>query len=186
LDADLISGVIAAADPARVSEARLRLAKLREAPLEGGFQSRLTEVAGASQVGANSANDLIAGVMAQADVDRVAAATAKLAGMEPGDAAKLVAREKVLKQFESTLLANSLESIMPKSQDRLAGGGTAGEIWRGQQIQFMSEAMAEASPLGLANLFGDGPAQPLQLANVPPAGSARIKPFAFGGQEGQS
>ncbi|MFN0192261.1 MAG: hypothetical protein ACKVP5_09845 [Aestuariivirga sp.] len=139
-----------------------------------------------------SAPDLILDVMANADRKRMADAASKLADLNGNEAAaQTIAREKVLKEFESTLLANTLESIMPKSQDSLLGGGPAEEIWKGQQVQFISQAIAERSPLGLIGMFGDA-SRPAHVAgdlDVAANGHqrGRIKSFAYSpGMEGQS
>jgi hypothetical protein len=184
LGTDIISGVMAAAEPSKLSKARTKLASLADAPIAGEFQSKLVEAAGFIPAKGGAAPDLIMDVMAHADRSRVADAAMKLAGADHGDLkTKDIAREKVLKQFESTLLANSLESIMPEPHDALTGGGPAASIWRGQQIQFVSEAIAERSPLGLVDMFSDSPSKSVQAANGP----GRIRPFAFdGGEEGQS
>jgi hypothetical protein len=185
---DLIAEVMSAVEPARLDRARTRLSALAGAQPTENFPSTLRHVAGSAETQVAPVKDLIMEVMANADRNRMADATLKLAGLAEGDSqSRAIARERVIRQFESTLLASTLESILPKSQDALTGGGTAAEMWRGQQIQFTAEALAERSPLGLIGMFADS--QP-EMVRLPGADSTTrsgpIRPFAYRGEEVKS
>jgi hypothetical protein len=190
LDVDLIAGVMSAAEPGRLSKARNKLAELAGEPVGNGFASTLKQAAVSKPIQDRVESDAILDVIANAELGRRAEASSTTAGAtESETAGNTAARQKVLKEFESTLLASSLESIMPKSQDALTGGGPAAEIWRGQQILFMSQAIAERSPLSLLGMFGDAPAKPekltADLGAVPGDNQqGRIRSFAYiaGGQ----
>lgn len=178
---DLIAEVMSAVEPARLDRARTRLYALAGTQPTENFPSALRDVAGSPETRVAPAKDLIMEVMANADRNRMADATLKLAGLAEGDRqSRAIAREQVIRQFESTLLASALETIIPKSQDALTGGGMATEMWRGQQIQFMSEAMAERSPLGLIGMFADSQPEMVSLPGADStARSGPIRPFAY-------
>ncbi|NJM28738.1 MAG: hypothetical protein HC855_00115 [Rhizobiales bacterium] len=175
---------MSAAEPGKLSNARIRLSELAATPVENGFAAKLKQIARVDKAVEPSAPDLILGVMANADRKRMADAASKLADLNGNEAAaRTIAREKVLKEFESTLLASTLESIMPKSQDSLLGGGPAEEIWKGQQVQFLSQAIAQRSPLGLIGMFGDAPRQAQVAGNLDVTANGhqfgRIRSFAY-------
>lgn len=185
MDVDLIAGVMSAAEPDRISKARIKLAELAGAPAGEGFNSALAQASVSERIQNRTKSDVSLDAVQSADRTRLAKASpASASATESDTAGRSAAKRKVLQEFESTLLASSLASIMPKSEDPLYGGGDAAEIWRGQQIQFMSQAMAERSPLGLLGMFGDSPPEPeivaVNLGNGPVRDRRdRIKPFAY-------
>ena len=56
-------------------------------------------------------------------------------------------------QFEAMMLRNFVEEMMPKQTASLYGEGTAGEIWRSMQVDYMSQEMAKSGGIGIASLL---------------------------------
>ena len=88
---------------------------------------------------------------------------------ESRQAAKIVA----MRGLETVLATKMVEAMMPKDQSRIYGEGTAGEIWRGFQIEAMGKALAGQ---GLFSTSKDD-ATPKDLTNQPSRQRRTIVPF---------
>jgi hypothetical protein len=63
-------------------------------------------------------------------------------------------REKTMQQLMSTLVVSALESMMPQSETLLFGDKVSGNFWRGQQIQYVAEAVSKRLSLGIGKIHG--------------------------------
>jgi peptidoglycan hydrolase FlgJ len=59
-------------------------------------------------------------------------------------------KKKAYQQFEAGVLRNFVEEMLPKSTDSLYGSGTAGNVWRSMQADFMSQELAKSGGVGIA------------------------------------
>lgn len=103
--------------------------------------------------------DIVADVMAAADPQSVQLASAKLHSIDGGTAVasnQSNAKAEAMKKLEGVLLANMLDSMVPKSESDLYGGGTAGDTWRSFQVNQMAEDMAQRGVLNLDQLGNGG------------------------------
>lgn len=62
-------------------------------------------------------------------------------------------REKVGKDFEAMFLRQTLESILPESDNAVFGGGTAGSMWRSMLADRVSGVLAERGVLGISEML---------------------------------
>lgn len=183
---DLITGVMTAADPTKLSSARSKLDENRLNEGGNAFGASLKGVRRqptVSRLHAVNTMDMIADVMASAKPDRLERAVASLGGKNSmqnlhGDERST----KVLNQFESTLLSNFLDSVVPETGDGFYGDDAGADMWRGLQVQTMAEAISERSILGLDRMINSH----AENANTQDAGRSsdqglerKIRPFAF-------
>lgn len=62
-------------------------------------------------------------------------------------------RLKTAKDFEAMFLRQTLESILPSSENSVFGGGTAGGMWRSMMADKISGVLAERGVLGLSDML---------------------------------
>lgn len=60
-------------------------------------------------------------------------------------------KEKAYEQFEASVLRNFVEEMLPKSTENVYGEGTAGNVWRSMQADFMSQELAKSGGIGIAS-----------------------------------
>jgi peptidoglycan hydrolase FlgJ len=60
-------------------------------------------------------------------------------------------KEKAYQQFEASVLRNFVEEMLPKSTESAYGEGTAGNVWRSMQADFMSQELAKSGGIGIAS-----------------------------------
>ncbi len=141
---DIVANVVAAASPERVARAEKRLAASSNQIATVRFREDIGHVAAQ----ASPSDDLLLDVLTEADPEKSSAAFGKLTSIDgPLSVSSTV---PVLAKLESVLLANALESIMPKNSGSLYGDDKSGNFWRGQQIAVMSDELAERQVLGLS------------------------------------
>ena len=56
---------------------------------------------------------------------------------------------RVSAEFEAMVLQNLLDTAMPKSMDKLFGGGAGGSLWRSTLLEHVGRMMAERGDLQL-------------------------------------
>lgn len=198
IGSDLVLGVVNSANP------RKKIAA--QAALEGGigktfsaFFDKLLKPNvtshGAKFIGQPKVrdlpNDLIAGVMESADSKKLAGAVQNLkrdsvqvamAEMVAPKPAVEKSAAKQSQQFEAMMLRSFVEDMMPKSTGGLYGEGTAGDIWRSLEVDFMSQEIAKSGGIGIAEIVNksdksDGAANSSNSLNrIEPKGSL----FGFG------
>ena len=149
------------------------------------FASMLSNAKRALPHGGNGATpNLLEDVMAAADPKK--AENAQVALLNSGDARTRSpgqgdAKQTAMLALEGTLMTKFVDQMLPKSKHALYGSGTAGDTWRGFEVDQFGAALAKSDPLnfappqggvklaasvGAVNLFGSGlddrqPVQPI-------------------------
>lgn len=161
---DLVLDVVKAANPER--------ARIAQAGLQRGqsVASAAHEFADAEKtvrrnpgIGKFLSTDIVGDVVNAADPAKLQTSIAKLGGTpEPAgvNMASLVInasdtksanpREKAYEQFEASVLRNFVEGMLPKATESVYGEGTAGNVWRSMQADFMSQELAKSGGIGIA------------------------------------
>jgi Rod binding domain-containing protein len=67
-----------------------------------------------------------------------------------GSAKAVNPKAKAYQQFEASVLRNFVEEMLPKATENVYGEGTAGNIWRSMQADFMSQELAKSGGIGIA------------------------------------
>lgn len=62
-------------------------------------------------------------------------------------------QQKAGKDFEALFLRQTLESILPESDNAIFGGGTAGGMWRSMLADRVSGVLAERGVLGISEML---------------------------------
>jgi|GEM_PF-388186 len=174
IGSDLIFDVVKAAKSQKVHLATVKLGgaidgqKLVE-KFKTVFDSKFSRHLKVSQL----PTDLISDVIDSADQNRLSAAVEKLSVRDAPFApygetsvallagsnhqvdaqAVLSPKKKEHQQFEAMVLRNFVEDMMPKSTASLYGKGTAGEVWRSMQADFMSQEIAKSGGIGIARIL---------------------------------
>ena len=68
-----------------------------------------------------------------------------------GSAKAVNPKEKAYQQFEASVLRNFVEEMLPKATENVYGEGTAGNVWRSMQADFMSQELAKSGGIGIAS-----------------------------------
>jgi len=164
---DLVLDVVRAANPER--------ARIAQAGLQRG-QSVVTaahEFADAERtvkrnpgIGRFLTTDIVGDVVNAADPAKLQTSIAKLGGTpdpagvdmaslvvnanETGAAKAANPKAKAYEQFEASVLRNFVEGMLPKATESVYGEGTAGNVWRSMQADFMSQELAKSGGIGIA------------------------------------
>lgn len=133
IPSDLVLDVVRAADPAAAGKAQalLESAASRKSELAALTPEFSRQVA---SVGATGLSDL------RDRLDAVAAT--------PADADKV---PEAYRQFESMVLGNFVQSMMPDDGEEVFGKGTAGEIWKDMMAQEIGKVIADGGGIGIAD-----------------------------------
>jgi Rod binding domain-containing protein len=91
--------------------------------------------------------DIVMDVLKAATPRKAAVAAAKLQGTE------MTARAKANQQFEAVMLRSMVEDMLPKDSSAIYGEGTAGNIWRSMQADFISQELSKAGGVGIAKML---------------------------------
>ena len=154
IPSDLVIGVMRAAPAERASTAAQKLGVT--APSAPEFEVVLGEP---RQPAATAHIDLISGVLAAGDPERMSAATASLDGYRTtlANSPQAVAA----RGLETALIRNLLETMVPQEADGVLGGSFASGIWRSMAVDQMASLYAKAGGLGLSESIiaslGDDP-----------------------------
>lgn len=130
---DLVLDVVKAANPDR--------ARVAQASLQGG-----TGRAGPTLQFA----DAVRALHQKPGLGRLLPSDA-VAGMAVAADNRVDPKQKAYQQFEAGILRNFVEEMLPKSTDTLYGAGTAGNVWRSMQADFMSQELAKSGGIGIAS-----------------------------------
>lgn len=145
---DLIADVMRAADRTSLAQAQSRLAQTAAKPGRASLFAGVSAlVSGKMAKPASLPNDLVADVMAAAPAAARNTAVAKLEGAAGGKPP--AGLHGAMQGLQSALLSTMVDAMVPKEQVSLYGEGTAGEIWRGFQVNQFSDELAQADVLGL-------------------------------------
>jgi peptidoglycan hydrolase FlgJ len=154
---DLVLDVVKAAYPERVRLAKTGLQSgVGPAPQ---FAEAVTEVHQTSGIGRLLSTDIVGDVVKAANPDKLQGNVMRLAG-------GVDATQKSYQKFEATVLRSFVEEMLPKSTDTLYGAGTAGNVWRSMQADFMSQELAESGGIGIAKSLARRDAQKADGASL--------------------
>lgn len=161
---DLVLDVVKAANPER---ARIAQAGLQRGPAATSSAREFADAENTVKrnpgIGRFLTTDIVGDVVNAADPAKLQTSIAKLGGTpDPAgaDMASLVLnasdtkavnpREKAYEQFEASILRNFVEGMLPKATENVYGEGTAGNVWRSMQADFMSQELAKSGGIGIA------------------------------------
>lgn len=168
---DLVLDVVKAANPER---ARIAQAGLQRGPAATSSAREFADAENTVKrnpgIGRFLSTDIVGDVINAADSAKLQTSIAKLNGtssLGQVDMAGLVLnasdsdaalglnqaanpKEKAYQQFEASVLRNFVEEMLPKTAENVYGEGTAGNIWRSMQADFMSQELAKSGGIGIA------------------------------------
>lgn len=164
---DLVLDVVKAANPER---ARVAQAGLQRGPLATNSAREFADAENTVKrnpgIGKFLSTDIVGDVVNAADPAKLQTSIAQLSGTSgparvdmaslvlnanAPDAAKAVnPKAKAYEQFEASILRNFVEGMLPKATDNVYGEGTAGNVWRSMQADFMSQELAKSGGIGIA------------------------------------
>ena len=145
LTSDLLVGVMKAASPARAGAAAAKLAGL----LAGAEVSAPSFQQALADSGQATGDDLIMGVLGAAEPEKLTRVQAKLAALGGEQPAKAVASD-AFRGFESAMLRNMMESILPPAASGVFGEGYAGSMWRSMAADQFASLYADRGGIGIA------------------------------------
>ncbi len=147
LTSDLLVGVMSAASPARARAAATKLAGL---PASDGIPAPSFQQALAASAKATG-DDLIMGVLGAAEPEKLTRVEAKLAALGGEPPAK-AANSDAFRGFESAMLRNMMESILPPAESGVFGEGYAGSMWRSMAADQFASLYADHGGIGIASM----------------------------------
>ncbi len=164
INSDLILGVTNAANPARLQMAR---AKLNNTDQNTAFHVNLKSLIDKRLASPSHVNqlpeDLISDVLKSANSTLLATATSRfsesaneaqafnnVASVPKNHHTKNAVANPGNEKFEAMMLRSFVEDMMPKASSDLYGEGTAGEVWRSMQADFISQEIAKGGGIGIA------------------------------------
>lgn len=132
IPSDLVLDVVRAADPAAAGKAQALLEsaasrKSERAALTPEFSRQIASVGGA---GLADLRDRLDAAAAAPSDDKV---------------------PEAYRQFESMVLGNFVQSMMPEDGQEVFGKGTAGEIWKDMMAQEIGKVIADGGGIGIAD-----------------------------------
>lgn len=161
---DLVLDVVKAANPerARIAQAGLQRGPSVTNPAKA-FADAENTVKRTTGIGRFLATDIVGDVVNAADPTKLKTSIAKLGGspdpagvdmaslvLNASDTKAINPREKAYQQFEASILRNFVEGMLPKATENVYGEGTAGNVWRSMQADFMSQELAKSGGIGIA------------------------------------
>lgn len=161
---DLVLDVVKAANPER---ARIAQAGLQRGPAATSsareFADAENTIKRTTGIGQFLDTDIVGDVVNAADPAKLQTGIAKLNGttslgqvdmaslvLDASDTKAVNPREKAYEQFEASVLRNFVEGMLPKATESVYGEGTAGNVWRSMQADFMSQELAKSGGIGIA------------------------------------
>jgi len=165
---DLVLDVVKAANPERARIAQAGLQRGPAATSSGReFADAENTVKRTTGIGRFLETDIVGDVVNAADPAKLQTSIAKLNGsssLGQVDLAGLVLnadgasgatkavnpKAKAYEQFEASVLRNFVEEMLPKATENVYGEGTAGNVWRSMQADFMSQELAKSGGIGIA------------------------------------
>jgi hypothetical protein len=193
---DIVLDVVRAASPRRVEHAAARLGASRQ--VTSSFDQELGKAGRAQGIAPQLPSDLVMDVIAAAEPAQSAAATDRLASLSGGSlpgktspvgglaglrerlSANTVQIESVsfatdsrkvaFREFEAAALKNFFETMLPSTEGGFYGQGTAGNVWRSMNADYLAQEFAKAGGIGIAHqLDRDKGADPVSAATIAPA-----------------
>jgi peptidoglycan hydrolase FlgJ len=146
---DLVLDVVKAANPDR---SRIAQAGLQTGKASQQFAAAVDSVHKTSGIGRFLSTDIVGDV---------------------AGAGKIDPKAKAYQKFEASVLRNFVEDMLPKSTESIYGAGTAGNVWRSMQADFMSQELAKSGGIGIASTLAR-----LDRSKEPGAALNEIAPHA--------
>jgi peptidoglycan hydrolase FlgJ len=146
---DIVADVLRKADPAELQAATLRLGRKGDATVKGTQSAR-------AQTDASFSRSV-----------HLAKDQARLSGHVVKQA------DTGMRGLENVLASKMVEAMLPEDQKSIYGDGTAGEVWRGFQIEMMGKALASQGLLSLASRTSAAHGH-----DLPNSSQFKIRPFA--------
>lgn len=153
IPSDLVVDVMNAAGPAQARMAAARLDATSKVENGTLFTEALQSLRSPKPSG-----DLVVDVMRAAEPAGAGAAARKLAGLSavPNDA---------YAQFESFMLRDAIEEMLPKSDSGAFGEGFAGGVWRSMAAEQFASIFTQHGGLGVAEMMRSRAAAPQAAAH---------------------
>lgn len=189
LTTDIVMDVVAAADPARMSMAQARLKSGAGSPAvsETSFADALNQAGAKRGIARVLDRDIVADVVRAADPRKALASAQNLSGgpvelaslMPVTETPGVVRRQavpadtpagKAAHEFEAVFLRSAVEQLLPKGENSLFGGGTAGTMWRSLAAEHLSNQLALADGTGIAGLVFEAMERARAAQGSEPAG----------------
>lgn len=137
---DLILDVINAADPAKAQAMATRLRQASASSQVSGYADSFnTEM---RQMGLPPEQMSMLGTSSSVTIRNATTISRKNATDTPSDA---------YRRFEATILSKFVETMLPSKATAVYGSGTAGEVWRSMLAERMSDEIAKAGGIGIAD-----------------------------------
>lgn len=152
IPSDLIVDVMKAVAPAQAKMAAARLQATSKMEASGGLFTEALQ----SLRSKRPSGDLVVGVMRAAEPAGAGTAARKLASLSP-------APNDAYAQFESFMLRDAIEEMLPNSDSGAFGGGFAGGVWRSMAAEQFASIFTQHGGLGIAEMMRSRAAAP-QLA----------------------
>jgi peptidoglycan hydrolase FlgJ len=143
IPSDLVVDVMRAADPARV---QLATRKLAAASSTAVASADFTAALGQADAAAAPSGDLVLDVMRAAEPQRAQAAARKLVALAGG-------KPDAYGQFESFMLRDAFEAMLPKAESGAYGDGFAGGVWRSMAAEQFASIFTSHGGLGIAEML---------------------------------
>jgi hypothetical protein len=180
---DIVLDVVKAANPMRVKHAAAKLGATQQAT--ASFAQELGKAGRAQGIAPQLPSDIVMDVIAAADPGQSVEASNKLAGLSQGllpgptspvgglaglreklsasttqiepasfttDSRKVVAH----RDFEATVLRSFFETMLPKPEGGFYGQGTAGNVWRSMNADYLAQEFAKTGGIGIAQQLDKG------------------------------
>ena len=164
---DLVLDVVKAANPERARIAQTGLQRGQSvASAAHEFADAEKSVKRNPGIGRFLTTDIVGEVVNAADPAKLRTSIAQLNGTsslgrvdmaglvlnanETGATKAVNPKEKAYEQFEASVLRNFVEEMLPNATENVYGEGTAGNVWRSMQADFMSQELAKSGGIGIA------------------------------------
>jgi flagellar protein FlgJ len=188
---DIVLDVIKAANPIRVRHAAAKLGAAGE--ITASFDRELGKAQRAQGIASELRSDIVMDVIAAADPAGSVTARDKLASLANGEFARPQnlaglremldtgtprikptldpsnIRKTAYRDFEASVLKSFFETMLPSTDGGFYGQGTAGNVWRSMNADYLAQEFAKAGGIGIAQQLerktGDSkPAAPITSA----------------------
>lgn len=144
IPSDLVMDVMRAADPRRMQAAARKLGAAGRTMVATADFGRALPQAG--KAAAPGTGDLVLDVMKAADPQRATAAAGKLAALGAGT-------PDAYAQFESFMLRDAFEEMLPKAESGAFGDGFAGGVWRSMAADQFASIFSDHGGIGIADML---------------------------------
>jgi peptidoglycan hydrolase FlgJ len=156
---DIVLGVSRAADAVKQREAMARLQRMSATPTTE-VASSTTNAAAAPTDWETELRRAATGSANEPSAPHVTSSAPHIAATHTNAAKSADADDKkkeVYTQFESVLLQNMVEAMMPQDSQAMFGTGTAGGMWKSMLAEKIAAEIARSGAIGIAKQIAAGP-----------------------------